>query len=130
MIQKTINFLERQKKLLALIIALLTILTLVFTLLPSDDLFESKVWKFDKVGHALLFGTWTFLLGLYLLIATKKVLPLFAIFLIGAFFGISIEILQEVLPVNRAADPYDALADIIGCLIAVISLKFLTRKSD
>ena len=130
MIQQTINFLERQKKLLAFLIALLTIFTLVFTLLPSENLFESKVWKFDKLGHALLFGTWTFLLGLYLLIATKKELPLFAIFLIGAFFGISIEILQEVLPVNRAADPYDALADMTGCLIAVISLKFLTRKSD
>jgi VanZ family protein len=130
MIQQTINFLERQKKLLAFLIALLTIFTLVFTLLPSENLFESKVWKFDKLGHALLFGTWTFLLGLYLLIATKKELPLFAIFLIGAFFGISIEILQEVLPVNRAADPYDALADMTGCLIAVISLKFLTRNSD
>jgi VanZ family protein len=130
MIQKTIEFLERQKKLLAVLIALLTILTLLFTLLPSDNLFESSVWKFDKLGHTLLFGTWTFLLGLYILIATKKSLPLFALFLIGAFFGISIEILQEVLPVNRAADPYDALADMIGCLVAVILLKFITRKSD
>jgi len=130
MIQQTITFLERQKKLLALSIAILTVFTLILTLLPAEKLFESNLWQFDKLGHTILFGTWTLLLGLYLLVSIKKELPLFAIFLIGVFFGTSIEVLQELLPVNRTADPYDVLADIVGCSIAVFALKILTRKTD
>jgi len=128
MIDKTIHFLERHKKMLALLVVAFTILTLLLTLMPSEKLFESRLWSFDKIGHALLFGSWTFLLGLYLLFATKRELPLIAIFLIGAFFGISIEILQELLPINRSGDPFDALADIAGCTAAVILLKLLTLK--
>ncbi|MGF1668990.1 MAG: VanZ family protein [Balneolaceae bacterium] len=129
MIQTTLNFLEEQKKPLGYLLFLLTLLTLSLTLLPVDRVITSNIWQYDKIAHAVLFGTWTFVLGLYLLFATKKELPLFAIFLIGAFFGITIEILQEILPINRTGDLNDALADIFGCFIAVLALKWLTRKA-
>ncbi len=128
MIHKTIHFLERHKMLLTFLFVAFTILTLLLTLMPSENLIESKLWNYDKAGHAFLFGSWTFLFGLYLLFATKRELPLIAIFLIGSFFGISIEILQEILPINRSGDPFDALTDIAGCGAAVIFLKLLTLK--
>ena len=37
----------------------------------------------------------------------------------GVAYGIGIEILQGLLPIERSADPLDAAADVVGLLIGV-----------
>ncbi|MEX1011722.1 MAG: hypothetical protein WDZ29_06635 [Balneolaceae bacterium] len=126
MISRLLNYLEEHRFLLFFVLTLLTLVTLALTLLPSDSISDQRIFHYDKVGHFLMFGSWTFLLGLSRYISLRQPLPLFPIFIAGSLFGFSMEILQELLPIDRQADLYDAIADVSGCLAAVILLKLVT----
>lgn len=117
------SFLSDNLFLLPLGIISLTLVTLLLTLMPSDFLGESQLWSFDKLGHILMFGSWTFTLGLYMQLSTTPNINVWGIFSIGVSFGLLIEVLQHVLPLNRHADPFDFLVDVLGCLLAVWLLK-------
>ncbi len=75
-----------------------------------------------------MFFIWTFLLGLYLISIKKYNVSLIAIFIAGTLFGISIEIAQEMLPYGRNGNLYDAIADALGSLSAVLLLAFLKKN--
>lgn len=123
------SFLTRNSFLLSLGIIGLTILTLFLTLLPAELLTDNKIWSYDKLGHMLLFGTWTLLLGLYHSISRAGDTNFWIIFLLGTSFGVLIEILQYSLSsLNRHADVYDILFDIVGCLLAILALKIIIPK--
>lgn len=120
------SFLSRNSYLLILGIIILTLLMLILTLMPAETFSHHKIWSYDKLGHLLLFGTWTLLLGLYHNISKAGSTNFWIIFLIGASFGILIELLQYSLPfLNRHADMGDVLFDIIGCLLAMGALKII-----
>lgn len=123
---RILRYLADHLYLLYLVLALTTLGTLGLTLMPQETFSGSELFKYDKLGHFLMFGAWTFVLGLTLFVSGQRPLPLFSIFLAGSLFGITVEILQEVLPTNRNMDPMDALADIAGCAAAALLLKFLT----
>lgn len=119
------TFLANNTYLLVTAIVGLTMLMLALMLLPAETFSHSKLFSYDKIGHFLLFGSWTLLLGLYHNIALAGNTNIWVIFLIGTSFGIFIEFLQYSLPaLNRHADLYDILFDAGGCLFAV----FLLRK--
>lgn len=130
MIAKMLSYLEQHKTILYVSLFLLTVVTIALTLFPPSKIAATPIFQYDKLGHMLMFGSWTFLLGLIQLVSDRRPLPLFAIFMAGSLFGITIEILQEVLPVDRNMDPYDVLADIAGCLIAIGFLKIITLFSS
>jgi VanZ family protein len=118
------SFLQRNDYLLIVGIIALTLVTLTLTLVPAEMLSQNKIWSYDKVGHMLLFGGWTLLLGLYHNISQQNTTNFWIIFIIGLSFGILIELLQYSLPsINRHADIYDVLFDAIGCLVAIFVLK-------
>lgn len=117
------SFLSDNTYLLPLGIVVLTILMLMLTLLPSDFMGESKIWSYDKLGHTALFGSWSFTVGLYYQIKKSTQASIWLIFLSGVAFGLLIEILQFLLPLNRHADPVDFLFDVLGCLLAVWLLR-------
>lgn len=117
------SFLSRNSFLLPIGVIGLTIGMLLLTLLPVNYMGENRLWSFDKLGHTLLFGGWSFILGLYFNIYKSKYIKPWIIFIIGVLFGLLIEILQYSLPVNRHADPIDFVFDVVGCLIAVWLLK-------
>jgi len=123
------SFLSDNSYLLTLSIIGLTFLMLALTLLPADSFSHHKIWSYDKLGHLLLFGSWTFLLGLYHSITRTGTTNFWVIFLIGTSFGIVIEILQYSLPsINRHADIFDVLFDTIGCLLALGALKLIIPR--
>lgn len=130
MIAKILGYLERHTYMLYATLAVLTVITVTLTLLPSEKLIDARIFRYDKLGHMLMFGSWTFLLGLIQLVSDRKPLPLFYIFVAGSLFGITVEVMQEVLPVDRSMDIFDAIADIIGCLVAVGFLKIITNFSS
>ncbi|MDZ7683053.1 MAG: hypothetical protein U5J63_15440 [Fodinibius sp.] len=74
------NFLTKNRYLLPLGIALLTLIMLLLTLLPSDFMGQNKLWSYDKLGHMALFGSWSFAVGLYYQISypSANLWPIFA----------------------------------------------------
>lgn len=122
MIARIHNYLSERSYLLLTGIILVTIITLGLTLLPVDNIMPSKIWTYDKLGHLLIFGGWTFLVGYYKYISTPQAVNLFSIFFIGVFFGVLVEGLQYILPLNRMADFFDIAFDALGCFIATLIL--------
>lgn len=120
--QPILNYISRNSYLVPIAFGALTLALLVLTLIPSDILGTSQVWSYDKLGHLVLFGSWTFLLGLYLYVTNEFQLHLLSIFITGVTFGICIEVLQFLLPLDRNADLFDIAFDSIGCLIGVLIL--------
>lgn len=128
MIATFLNYLSENRYILPILITLLTLITLSLTLIPADFLGNQKIWTYDKLGHLLLFGSWTYLLGLYQLISTNQNLNLFTIFFLGVSFGITIEALQYLLPLNRNADFFDIAFDSLGSFVAVVFLNITSQK--
>ncbi len=116
-------FFSKHSNLLVLAISFLTLVTFFLTLSPLDTLGKSKLWSYDKLGHMMLFGSWTYILGLYHHIKRPAVTNLWGIFLVGVAFGLLIELLQYLLPLNRYAEFGDFFFDILGCVIAIGILK-------
>lgn len=128
MISTFLNYLSENRYVLPILITLLTLITLSLTLIPADFIGNQKIWSYDKLGHLLLFGSWTYLLGLYQLVSTNQDLNLFTIFFLGVSFGIAIELLQYLLPLNRSADFFDIAFDSLGSFIAVVFLNITSQK--
>lgn len=128
--QSLIHYLREHPKIHFLGIGGLTIGTVALTLIPSDFLNSSPIWSFDKLGHILLFGSWTFLLGLYRMMQNSRQNSVWPIFLAGLVFGGAIELLQYLLPFNRTAELLDLACDSVGALAAVLLLKVLFKSSD
>ena len=123
------SFLKRHKYLLAMGIIGLTLVVLGLTLVPAEFLAKNKVFSHDKIGHLLLFGSWTFLVGIYYHNSDSQKTNYWTIFLIGIAFGITIEFIQYSFPtLNRHADIYDILFDAAGCLLAIFALKMIVPK--
>ncbi|TVR34720.1 MAG: hypothetical protein EA390_02590 [Balneolaceae bacterium] len=129
MIKTIIQFLVDHKLLVYFLFALVTLATLMLTLLPSEHLGQSRLYRYDKLGHFTLFFSWTIVYGF--LSFTKRGAEktnILAIFLAGSLFGIGIELMQWAMPFNRSLDIYDALADILGSLTAATLLKIVKVK--
>lgn len=85
--------------------------------LPTPPIFN--IPNFDKIVHACLYFPLALFLGAEFDLGKKKLLqlagPLFTMLIIACYGGL-IEILQEVLFINRSADIMDFLFDVIGGL--------------
>lgn len=125
-----IDYFSRNKYLIPGLLGFLTIGMLFLTLSPMDVLGSNPIWSYDKLGHFILFGSWTFLLGMYLYVSNSNKLNLFTIFFIGVSFGILIEVLQYVLPFQRSADLFDIAFDSLGCLLGVLALNKVIPDSE
>ncbi|MGK7369736.1 MAG: VanZ family protein [Candidatus Halalkalibacterium sp. M3_1C_030] len=125
-----IDYLSRSKYLIPGLFTLLTLIMLFLTLVPMGTLGSSAIWGYDKLGHFLLFASWTFLLGAFLYVNNSYKLNLFTIFFIGVCFGIIIEVFQYLLPFQRSAELFDIAFDSLGSLAGVLALKKLFPDKD
>lgn len=128
MIDTILSFLFHRRTLIATLLIASTAVILYLTLMPSHKIGSHSIYQYDKLGHFLLFFGWTFLFGL-LMISTKEVhANLLLIFIAGALFGILIELMQGWLPFGRTADIQDAIADVLGALVATLVLRIVRRR--
>lgn len=126
-----IDYLSSNKYLVPVLFGVLTLVVLILTLVPAGALGSSPIWSYDKLGHFLMFGSWTFLLGAYLYISNSHTLNLFTIFFIGVSFGVFVELLQFLMPFQRSADLFDIAFDSLGSLLGVLLLnRFLPDNQD
>lgn len=123
------KYLLKHSYLIMIAIVLFTILTLVLTLLPSHDIkLPTSIISHDKVGHFLLFGGWTFLIGYYRFTVKPKRTNLIFIFLAGVVFGGCVELIQGVPPFHRDPSLYDWAADAAGAFCSTVILFILTNS--
>lgn len=129
MIAKINSFFRERNWLVTAGVIVLTIITLALTLMPAGKVLPHQVWTFDKVGHLLIFGSWTFLLGYYRFLRKSARLNLFTIFIIGVLFGAAVEILQYLMPFHRHPDWFDIAFDALGCFLAIFALHIVQKRS-
>jgi hypothetical protein len=86
------------------------------SMIPNERGF--KIPQFDKLVHVTMFGGFVFLWNLYLTnrsLALPRLLGFFFLFyMLGNFFGISMEIVQKYWIPWRDYDTYDIIADMFG----------------
>lgn len=128
MINNILRFLESRTFIISFGLISLTVVTLLLTLLPVEYIAQNKIFSYDKAGHLLIFGSWTLLLGLYRIFNKQSKPSLWTIPLWGVLFGIFIEVMQYLLPVNRNADLVDVGYDLAGCLLAYGLLRFFLGR--
>jgi glycopeptide antibiotics resistance protein len=116
------------RRTLPVFILLWTIIILFLTLAPSESIPEYKLFDFDKLGHLIVFGGWTFLTGLFILINMKRIGGrMWKVAILGILFGSGIEIVQYLAPINRSASVADAVANTIGCILAWVVLQYIQK---
>jgi len=127
MIRKFLSFLFNHRKIIYTLFILITLAILALTMLPSQQLGQNRLFQYDKIGHFLMFFSWTLIFGLLYFSRNPDNANLGFILFSGAFFGIAIEALQVVLPFDRAFEFNDIIADLLGAGAATIVL-FLIKK--
>lgn len=135
MIDRVILFCLKNKQVIKILFVITTLSILLLTMLPPDKLGESDVYNYDKLGHFLIFFGWTLLFGLFMFTKKKTETKFVLIFIVGCAFGVAIEIFQEILPIDRNMDIFDALTDILASFTAMILLfwvkrRYLSRKME
>jgi len=94
--------------------------------------FES-VSNLDKLVHVFFHFVFTSLWFLFLKKkwnGTKISKPLAISVVFSVFFGISIEILQDLCTTNRKADIFDVVANTSGAILAVIAIILLHKYNN
>lgn len=86
------------------------------------------LFQIDKVGHVIFYGILTILIYTgskrqYTFMEFSLKSALISVGLTIAY-GYSIELMQESLTENRLFDHYDALANTIGAVIGILTVKF------
>ncbi len=127
MIERLFILFVRNRILIGFLLFIATAVILFFTLAPPSTLGESELYNYDKLGHFLLFFFWTLIFGLFMFSLKNEHASLLLIFFIGSVFGITIEVMQGILPFDRNPNVYDALADVAGSLTATIFLLFIKK---
>lgn len=128
MIERLFILFVKNRIVISILLVIATGVILFFTLAPSEHLGESELYKYDKLGHFLLFFFWTMIFGLFMFSLKHNKASLLFIFIVGAGFGVAIEIVQGIMPFNRSPNVYDAIADIAGSLAATVLLYFVKKK--
>lgn len=122
------NYFRTNRYILIGIIVLFTILTLSLTLLPIGSLhLSNSIVSHDKLGHFLLFGGWTFLIGYYRFCMKPDETNLIRVLVIGIIFGGCVELLQKVVPFQRDPTFLDWFADAVGAFCSVSILYFISK---
>jgi VanZ family protein len=94
-----------------------------FCLVQLNNVPMGNVSNLDKLVHAFFHFVLTTFCFLFLksrAIDANSFKPLIASFLFSVFFGIGIEIAQELLTTTRHADILDILANVSGATLAVV----------
>jgi VanZ family protein len=106
-----------------------TILLAAVTLAPAEFISKAPFNIWDKLLHLLTFGFWSVLFYLYGSFFTdfrKDKIKIHAIGW-GVLYGVLIEVLQLVLPINRSFEWFDMLADALGCIGFTLITHFAIR---
>jgi VanZ family protein len=113
-----------------------TFVIALLCLASSGDLPKVGFTYVDKYAHLAFHFVFTGLWFLYFnhkKYMSSNAKTILIVFLLSVFYGIALEILQELFTSTRMADVFDVLANVTGAIVAVISIrlcqKYTKRKS-
>jgi len=130
MITQLIRLCLRYAKWIPAIFVFFTIVLITLTLIPGDLMVNKVPNGTDKLSHTVFFYTWTILFWLVVKILNpSKTLPLWIIFIIASCLGITIEMLQYLLPVDRGMELLDIIANTIGISIGLLTIWYLKQQN-
>lgn len=121
--QNPIKSLLESKQLLVVCILYSVFITIIF-LLPTKEipkLFDTFI-PIDKLVHVFIFLVLTFLWLLYVnsILNDTKPTVLFFILVACLFYGILIEVIQELYVSSRGAEVQDIIADLLGASLGLL----------
>ena len=111
------------KQLLVVCILYSVFITIIF-LLPTKEipkLFDAFI-PIDKLVHVFIFLVLTFLWLLYVNSVLNHTKPIVLLFILVAslFYGILIEVIQELYVSSRGAEVLDVIADLLGASLGLL----------
>jgi len=103
-----------------------------FCLVDSSEIpkVTISIENLDKLVHIFFHFVLTILLCLFfkkLFNSYNMIKPIVISIIISFFFGIIIEILQDLFTENRHADLFDVLANLFGATLSVITIMVLNK---
>ena len=106
-----------------------------FCLVDSSEIPEVNISieNLDKVVHVFFHFVFTLLLYFFfkkLFNSADKIKPLVISIVISFFFGIIIEILQELCTATRHADLFDILANLFGASLSAVIIMVLNKFAN
>jgi len=114
---------------LALYLFIWMCLALYLPLFPTELLISAAKLGNPKVGHIILFGGWTFLFGLTMMVFFEKPgISLILVVIAGILFGALVEGLQYLMPHGRTGSLADVGFNTIGA-VAAGAVLFVLRKN-
>lgn len=111
-----------------LFLLLWSVITVLLTLMPERRIGPELSFAAAKLGHVVLFGGWTFIVGVT--VAAWRGLPKLCVPLLwvaAVCFGAAIELLQTVLPFDRSGSLLDVIINAVGVTAACIVLRRLQK---
>ena len=105
-------------------------LIVFFCLIKSSDIPVVQIENLDKVVHSFfhfMFTSFWFLFFKKQLNSPTVFKPLVASVLFSIFFGITIEIAQELFTTTRKGDLFDVLANSSGAILAACIILILSK---
>ena len=128
---KLIKNLLEHKRAIQAVTVFWTVFVAYLCLASSDRLPSVNVFKFDKIGHFTFHFGITFLWFLFWKSTYKNEnkFALLKAFLFSFFFGVAIEICQELFTDTRKSDIQDVYANTVGAFIAVLFIYFMTKAN-
>ncbi|MDG1684576.1 MAG: VanZ family protein [Flavobacteriaceae bacterium] len=98
-------------------------IAIVGSLMPPQQMEQLTFSLSDKLIHGLYYATLTFfwLLSTKTNTSQKYIQVGLSVF----FFGLALEIMQDVLPIQREMDILDVFANTVGISIAIATARFL-----
>jgi VanZ family protein len=121
------HLLAHKKK--AVAVSLVYTMVLTYYSLKASPIPVKLPSQSDKLLHALAYFVFTVLwfLSFKFTFSWNRKKSVVSTFILAVSFGILIEILQEQLTNYRQADVLDVLANIIGTVLAIITLKLIFK---
>jgi len=107
-----------------------TLVIFFLCLIKSSDLPSVAIVNLDKVVHAFLHLLFVILWFLYFknqFISRFNTKALVYAFALSVFYGIAIEIMQQLFTTTRSADVLDVVANFVGAIIGV-SVVMVAKK--
>jgi VanZ family protein len=102
-----------------------------FCLTSSNNIPAVTIPYIDKFVHAFFYFVFTSVLFLFLkkrMDSSDKLRPLVISLLIAVFYGLVIELMQELFTVNRKAELSDVIANVSGALMAFFIIYHYENK--
>ena len=121
--QNPIKSLLESKQLLVVCILYSVFISILF-LLPTKEipkLFDTFI-PIDKLVHVVIFLVLTFLWLFYVNSVLNDIKPIVLFFILAVclFYGILIEVTQELYVSSRGADVLDVIADLLGSSLGLL----------